>query len=526
MLSKLNRSAARDHTEDHRLCKPRQVREHPKVEASINEYFDRSGRKELDFALATKADGQNGYLRLTERPVQLWKRQGTRPAMEIPRFERFLTREALDGLRAELGVEITAWLVRPGRPDVELGHAWVDRAMKAFVQNGYENKGKLHMRLRIFRLVGNYAPASCLRDLKELVVPCNGVLDVVPLERCLVRRAGGRALQYFMWLPGNVRQFAGHDMEQFIQFALRQAAPLGIEGYVACFPEDALRRPDEGVPFKHDSLGTPRARCLLKVKLEPTGRVVAVKVDNAEASEVWLFAKPEDPKMHAAQLLRYAGNASDNPILQGFLEGKLAPLTYETPEEKRVLYQPKRLMDLAPGAVIVHVTSAAITPRDLLTGIKIYGTRRAETNDRHRITPDDYLDALDPIEPIARALPHLVSVRAGIEALKREEGFLELGEEDAVEDPLPRPDLKRKQREYSPKWVTHERFPSHEREHLPEPEEEEEDDEDESKQYSPVREHSPEPEEEEDDEPRQYSPLRQHSPEPQDDDDCPASLPY
>jgi hypothetical protein len=228
--------------------------------------------------------------------------------------------------------------------------------------------------------------------------------------------------------------------------------------------------------------------------------------------------------MHAAQLLRYAGNASDNPILQGFLEGKLAPLTYETPEEKRVLYQPKRLMDLAPGAVIVHVTSAAITPRDLLTGIKIYGTRRAETNDRYRITPDDYLDALDPIEPIARTLPHLVSVRAGIEALKREEGFLQLGEEDAVEDPLPRPDLKRKQREYSPKWVTHERFPSHEREHLPEPEEEEDD---EPRQYSPLRQHSPEPEEE-DDESRQYSPLRQHSPEPQEeeDDDCPASLPY
>jgi hypothetical protein len=98
----------------------------------------------------------------------------------------------------------------------------------------------------------------------------------------------------------------------------------------------------------------------------------------------------------------------------------------------------------------------------------------------HRITPDDYLDALDPIEPIARALPHLVSVRAGIEALQREEGLLAL-EEDAVEDPLPRPALKRKHREYSPQRITYERFPS---------------------------------------------PLREHSPEPEEEDDCPASLPY
>ena len=82
------------------------------------------------------------------------------------------------------------------------------------------------------------------------------------------------------------------------------------------------------------------------------------------SSQVWLFAKPEDPKLHAGQFLRYVGNAGDHPVLQRFLEGKLAPLTYETAEEKRALYQPKRLMDLAPGAVIARVISAGIIPEN------------------------------------------------------------------------------------------------------------------------------------------------------------------
>lgn len=468
MLSKLNRSVARDDIEAHRLCKPRQAREHLKIEASFIEYFDRTKRTDLELVLATKADGHSGYLRLTERPVQLWKRQGTRPAMEIPRFERFLTREAVEGLRAEPGVEITAWLVRPGMPDVELGHAWADRAMKAFEQNGHENRGELHMRLRIFRLVGNPDPASCLGDLRELVVPGNGMLDVVPFDRCLVRRVA-KGLQFFTWLPGNVRQFAGHDMEQFVQFVLAKAAPLGIEGKVLYIPPYAMQKPGECVPFKADSFGTPRVKAWLKIKLEPSARVVAVRVDNLadpDADEVWLFAKPEDPKMHPGQLLRYVGNAGDHPVLQRFLEGKLAPLTYETAEEKRALYRPKRLMDLAPGAVIARVISAGITPRDLLTGIKIYGTQRVETLDDYRITPDDYSQSLDPIEPIARSLPHLVSIRAGIEAMKQAGG----GGDPEDDDPLPRPDLKRKYREYSPQRITHERFPSPVREHSPEPE--------------------------------------------------------
>lgn len=466
MLSKLNRSVACDDIEAHRLCKPRQAREHLKVEASFIEYFDRTKRSELELVLATKADGHNGYLRLTEKPVQLWKRLGTRPAMAIPRFERFLTREAVEGLRAEPGVEITPWLVRPGMPDVELGHAWVDRAMRAFEQNGYENRGELHMRLRIFRLVGNPDPASCLRDLQELVVPGNGMLDVVPFDRCLVRRVA-KGLQFFTWLPGNVKSFAGHDMEQFVQFVLAQAGPLGIEGKVLYIPTYAMLKPGECTPFKLDSFGTPRVKAWLKIKLEPAARVVAVRVDNLadpDADEIWLFAKPEDPKLHAGQFLRYVGNAGDHPVLQRFLEGKLAPLSYETNEEKRVLYQPKRLMDLAPGAVIARVISAGITPRDMLTGIKIYGTQRVETLDSYRITPDDYFHSLDPIEPIARTLPHLVSIRAGIEAIMKHGGG---GGDPEDDDPLPRPDLKRKQREYSPKWVTHERFPS--REHSPEP---------------------------------------------------------
>jgi hypothetical protein len=269
------------------------------------------------------------------------------------------------------------------------------------------------------------------------------MLDVVPFDRCLVRRVA-KGLQFFLWLPdNNVKRFAGHDMEQFVQFVLAQAGPLGIEGKVLYIPTYAMLKPGECTPFKLDSFGTPRVKAWLKIKLEPAARVVAVRVDNLadpDADEIWLFAKPEDPKLHAGQFLRYVGNAGDHPVLQRFLEGKLAPLSYETNEEKRVLYQPKRLMDLAPGAVIARVISAGITPRDMLTGIKIYGTQRVEGLDAYRITPDDYFHSLDPIEPIARTLPHLVSIRAGIEAMMKQGGG---GGDPEDDDPLPRPDLKR-----------------------------------------------------------------------------------
>ena len=488
MLSKLNRSIERADIKAYRESKPRQGRDHGKVEIALIDYFRRTGQNDLNFVTAVKADGHSGYLRPGQPLVQLFKRLGTSPAMEIPRFERFLIQEALEGLRADLGVEITAWLVRPGQPDVELGHSWVDRAMKAFVQNGYENKGKLHMRLRIFRLVGNLEP-SCLRDLKQLVVPGNGMLDVVPFESYLVRHVP-EGLQFFQYQAGNTKRFAGHGMEQFIKYTLEQAALLGIEGKVAYFPPSAMLKAGEYVPYEEDSFGTPRVKSWLKIKLEPSANVVAVKVENQkdpDTDEIWLFAKPEDPKMQAGRFLRYVGNASDNPILQGFLERKLAPLTYESPEERRALYRPQRLMDVAPGAVIVRVNSAGITPKNMLTGVKIYGTKRVETYDRHRITTDDY-GLLDCIEPVAQKLPHIMSIRAGIEAMQGE--GLELEE---VEDSLPRPALKRKASD-SPPWVTHERFPSAERQHSPgparspEPEEEEDLHSDSSRGHSPVKE--------------------------------------
>ena len=470
MLSKLNAATAGKRKDpDALLCKPSQVHKFPDIQAALMAYLNTG--QQLDFVTAVKADGHSGYLRLGKPSVQLFKRQGTSPAMEIPRFERFLTQEALEGLRADLGVEITAWLVRPGQPDIELGHAWVDRAMKAFVQNGYENKGTLHMRLRVFRLVG-YLEPSCLRDLKQLVVPGNGVLDVVPFESYSVKRVP-QGLRFAQYQAGNTTRFAGHDMEQFIKFTLDQAEKLGIEGKVAYFPPSAMLKPGECVPYKEDSFGTPRVKSWLKIKPEPTANVVAVKVENLEdpdTNEIWLFAKPEDSKMHATRFLRYVGNASDNPILQRFLERKLAPLKDASPEERRALYRPQRLMDVAPGAVIVCVKSASITPRNMLTGVKFYGTTRVDTYDRDRITTDDY-GLLDCIESVARKLPHVMSIRAGIEAMQ-EEGL----EAEDVDDALPRPCLKRKavdELPYSMPWVTRERFPSHERQDSPEPEEEE-----------------------------------------------------
>jgi hypothetical protein len=512
--------------------KPRQVRYLGKFCLEVRDSMESHPRSmpSVNGVLCHKADGQSGRLSIKpgQDPVLSHRTESNETVMTIPGFRRFMTQEAL-GAEMDLHCEMTAWVVVPDKPARELGFLWVKRAAKAFIEHGYENKGPLQFRLRLFgfefvTLDGRKLTQrdSGMKALPALVVDGNTLVDVVPHEAYVIRKKG-RELAFYQ----NEKCVAG-DFEEFKAYALAKAKATGSEGWVFKVNEDVFF--DALSQATRDSFGTFRDNTSVKIKEEFFFKgLLACKVDDGtDEPPVWLFEKA---KLDGS--LRYVGDVSDNARIRTMLDRKLAPITLGEDGRKEGLYR-QDFGKIRAGCVQISVMSSGVTPNYFVSGVKQYELEE---------TPVDY-DELSTVQTVADKNAHFLAVK---EAIQEMEALLRADPEDQPKHmpaiPVKKPRVRQAQpllfraepRPVSPKMVaaraepmpvyTGSPFlipdwkfiqpkaaPTRAR-----------------REASPVRQPSPK-------RPREISPVRQHSPEPdlsslpsspaRDESPCPASLPY
>ena len=377
-----------------------------------------SPSRETTATLSHKADGWSGLLVFDlsslQLRLQLRKEGGGTPVPPLP-AQRYLNEVAAGYESIVLHVEIVACL--HGNVRRELGHALVPSAMEAFVANGCENTGPLHMCLRVFGLCWFRLPHgrpqtarnSPFRFVEQLVRRSNGLLDVVENHAYTVRLAGGN-LQF---RTAENKLVAGTHHE-FEQYALRLAGARGYEGWVLQFAEDYFELAEsEGRAWKcpptyDDSFGKPRERCKLKIKQLPQVHALAVKVNNAETDEmaIWLYGR-NGSKTDPARTLRYLADVTDHPIITGGLNqaGKTVGVNYSSEEEKQMAYKPT-LANVINAGVPFKVEATSLTTRGFLSGVKITNTHRM---------PTTAFDELSNADELLADNPHALAVKACVQ---------------------------------------------------------------------------------------------------------------
>jgi hypothetical protein len=531
----LDRVSLREYKSEQDLRKkPQQVRYLGKLCVEVRDSMESHPRSmpSIHGVLCLKADGQSGRLSIVpgQDPVLSHRTESNETVMTIPGLSRFMTQEAL-GAEMDLHCEMTAWILVPGKPLRELGFLWVKRAAKAFIQNGYENKGPLRFRLRLFGLefVKQNKRKLTTRDsgmkaLNALVVDGNTLVDVVPHETFVIRR-NGRELAFFR--KETEELVAGNHVE-FQAYALAKAKATGSEGWVFKVNEDVFF--DSMSQATPDSFGTFRDNTSVKIKEEFFFKgLLACKVDDGtDEPPVWLFEKAKP-----YGCLRYVGDVSDNARIRKMLDLKLAPITLGEDGSKEGLYR-QDFAKIQAGCVQISVMSSGVTPNYFVSGVKQYELKE---------TPVDY-DELSTVQTVADKNTHFLAVK---EAIQEMEALLRADPEDQPKHmpaiPVKKPRVRQplqfraEPRPVSPKMVaaraepmpvytgspflipdwkfiqpSTKAVPTRAR-----------------REASPVRQPSPK-------RPREISPVRQHSPEPdlsslpsspaRDESPCPASLPY
>ena len=384
--------------------RPQQVHKSGKYYQVMLVELGHSPSRETTATLSHKADGWSGLLVFDlsslQLRLQLRKEGGGTPVPPLP-AQRYLNEVAAGYESIVLHVEIVACL--HGNVRRELGHALVPSAMEAFVANGCENTGPLHMCLRVFGLCWFRLPHgrpqtarnSPFRFVEQLVRRSNGLLDVVENHAYTVRLAGGN-LQF---RTAENKLVAGTHHE-FEQYALRLAGARGYEGWVLQFAEDYFELAEsEGRAWKcpptyDDSFGKPRERCKLKIKQLPLVHGLAVKVNNAETDEmaIWLYGRAgsrADPE----QRLRYLANVTDHPVIAQTLDkqGKTVGPNYRDKQDRQQWYQPP-LAAVINAGLAFSVQATGLSTRGYIQGVKFTGTRLMPSICFAELsTPDDLL---------------------------------------------------------------------------------------------------------------------------------------
>ena len=394
----------------------------------VEKYLDSQQKKTpIPSILSVKRDGCSGSLQLAEGMTQSDDTLGLRYRTahgkllaNIPHPELYLRKEALDR-HAQLDLEICAMLYGTQ----ELGHYYVEAAVTAFVKNGYTNKGPLHLHLRAFGLhsirTGGAtrtptAPQS-IGLLKELIVPGNGLLDVVQYREYTITKHSNDLL--FRDKASGAVVAADYDV--FCKKMLADTREDGKEGWVLSVPDYVLMGAE---PTEPDGFGTHRVLTKLKVKQEFTGQYVALKVDclpgagaakgardgdTEEKTEIWLYGVDSTNTMG----LRYVANVTGHEPIEAIMRDKAASMSYADDDkaEKKALYKLHYNEACGRGAgKQIQVTCANVTRNGFLLGVKKYGTKRASL---------DYSEVTATLK-MAAENPHFVSTKRAQDALRKE----------------------------------------------------------------------------------------------------------
>lgn len=398
--------------------KPVTVQQTRKYFQRVEKYLDSLPKAvtPVPCTLSVKRDGCSGSLKLikarsqSEDTLELRYRTASGKVLaNIPHPELFLRKEAIDR-DAQFDLEICAMLY--GKQ--ELGHYYVEAAVSAFKQNGYTNRGPLHLHLQVFGLhsirTGGSArtPTSQSFDLlKGLLVPGNDLIDVVQSRDYTITKYKGDML--FRNKAGAV---VAADYDGFCKKMLADTAD-GKEGWVLSVPDCVLMG---APPTEPDGFGTHRDLTRLKIKEEFDAQYIALKVDDLTPegggrTEIWLFGKGKRDNT-----IVYVANVTGHEVIEAIMRDKAASLSFSSDKEKRTLYEHDFNTACGLGAgKQIRVKSANVTRKGRLLGVKKYGTKKVSM---------DFLELTDPLK-MAAGVPHFVKTKEAQVALEREKAEIE-----------------------------------------------------------------------------------------------------
>jgi hypothetical protein len=409
--------------EDDKLTKPQQTSKAHEFERQLEAGL---GSAEGSGCLSLKSNGCSGLLNVMygsdETTATLrYRTESGGEIMDIPNIERYLKPPSLcDAITAIcLKVEITPVLVIPGQEPLELGHNWTARAVQTFKENHKENKGPLHLWLRIFGLEyiekngrKQKSRKSTLSFLKTLTAnreDGNDLLHVVPYEEFRIKKSR-YGLEFRL---GN--KLIATGMDNLRKYAIEKARVTAAEGYVLQVHERYMLPPHGGPSSNPDSLGQKRDVASIKLKEEFAFTLLAVKAQDErtpDKTSIFLYERCQDKGK-----VRYVADVSDNARIAHIMRYKTAVVVFETDEQRKEWF----LTDfdkLSVGGVILDCKSAGVTVKYFLSGVKQYDARAVNTHTTGMLRVQD-LDKLSNVQEVADKNPHFVAIQEGVRTYER-----------------------------------------------------------------------------------------------------------
>lgn len=334
----------------------------------------------------------------------LYRKEGFQPMLEQFNVTEYLTSDGVEMIKSTktcLLAEVVACL--HGDIKQELGHTAVPTAMKEFVKNGKKNKGPIHLRFSVFgvgytkkrtgspKMTIPFFPAGLVRRLFK---PNNPLLDVVETIPFTVQLIGNQ-LHFRERMPGDREgSIVASSMEDFMKYAKKRAG--AYEGWVMSFGENYGKTHSYDANTTLDSFGKHRAVNAIKVKSEPHGTCIALRVLNEndpDEPKIWIFARGD--KSNNRQLV-YVADVSDNPIIsEAFKKDPRLPiLTYSNKEEYEKCFTADFNEVGGAGHIFKVIAAGLVLPKKrctrpnvpYFTGVKIYGTVRVRVWDFNSLT--------------------------------------------------------------------------------------------------------------------------------------------
>jgi len=506
--------------------KPQQVHASSKYAECMLKYLTtaRAAKSGIDGILSLKCDGRSALVHIhrvgdamhmhCDGHAEVKYRFSDIPVMTLSNMDKYL-KERLPFAELILQAELTAMFVSPGRDPVELGHHMVPAAVATFLKNGQVNKDdeSLHLWIRPFHIerMRKYvqdewrSPSNpSIKYLHTLFTRQNVFYPVKTRDFNIRIQEGHGGRNDVVYRLDNKR--VALDMEEFLTYAKSLAGEIGAEGWVLQIGEQYM---DDGVA-KMDAYKMHRYQPWLKIKdLFNFKSLLAVKACDEEKNPdrimIWLYEKPVDKAMQAAQWVRYVGQAAPEGPIGNMLRHKAAVIILESNKQKKdfELIEFKRIMN---GAITVSCWATGVTMNYLINGVKHM--------DAHQVKPvvdfSDYT-GISTVKEVADKNPHFLNVKTHCTEYEK---ILAEKEPDRSENTAvsSRPAKKKQARPafdappqkrpcntpkeevrlmpvetVSPNFLV---FPDFSVQNVRKP--------------SPARQHSP---------PRQHSPVRQHSPE-------------